>query len=821
MSGPGAVLRALLRPIAWPRPGREHVLALFGLAALVAFLFRGAIFGGGVLFRRDINMVWLPQVETFVHCVAAGSWPLWDPFSGFGRPLLADPRAEILYPPTWLNLLMSPGTYYTLFTAIHLVGSGLGLYGLARRFGVSRLGSLLAGAVWITSGPLLSLVSMWHHLAGAAWIPWLFLAGDLALDTGRWRHVLLWGACLAAQILAGSPDFTALALPCVALYVVVRRPSWRASASPPRRGPLAIAALAGAFGLALSAAQWLPTLEWALATARPVLRYEDRTTWSLHPLALLELLTPQTWASLPLQPSLATTLLGFKEPWLHSIFFGVPALALVLAGAISRQPRSLFLAAVAVGSLLVALGRYGWAYDAAVFLMPPLKMLRYPVKAMVLSAFAWSLLAGFGTDLWRRTQERPRRVWLLSVVAPLGLVLGLALAATAAAAHRAEAWGASFLSAPTALRGGLLAPVAAGFASTAAVTGVVLVLALAGLRRRPPGGWPAAALAALAVGQLVVAHRDLHVVGHRDLFRLRPPVLAYLEGEGFPRLYVYDYSILTEPQPRSNPQALEAYRVARVPLGWTFPEALVLGVHFYLNPPTAARWRLPGSFDHDILGFEPVPLARLVEFLRKVEDTPGHERLLRIGGVRYVLALVPGAWWRDLVPTATVEGILERPIQVLRVRDPLPRTYVVDGVRLADGEEAQAMLVDPEFDPTREVVLPAGAPRTAGPSPPGTSRILALRPDHVTLEADLVRPGLAVLLDAYDPGWRATVDGSPAEVLRANVAFRAVEVPPGRHRIEYVYRPRGVRAGGALSVAALFAGLLSAAMGARRPPEAP
>ncbi|HET6897160.1 MAG TPA: hypothetical protein VFK70_02390, partial [Vicinamibacteria bacterium] len=86
-------------------------LALIGLAVAVL----PGVFGGGALYLRDTNMVWLPQAESFVRSVAAGGGPLWDPYSGFGRPLLADPRAEILYPPTWLNLVLRPATYYALF----------------------------------------------------------------------------------------------------------------------------------------------------------------------------------------------------------------------------------------------------------------------------------------------------------------------------------------------------------------------------------------------------------------------------------------------------------------------------------------------------------------------------------------------------------------------------------------------------------------------------------------------------------------------------------------------------------------------------------
>jgi len=47
-------------------------------------------------------------------------------------------------------------------------------------------------------------------------------------------------------------------------------------------------------------------------------------------------------------------------------------------------------------------------------------------------------------------------------------------------------------------------------------------------------------------------------------------------------------------------------------------------------------------------------------------------------------------------------------------------------------------------------------------------------------------------VDAYDPGWRATLDGGAAPLLRANVAFRAVPVPAGRHEVELRYRPRSL-----------------------------
>ena len=41
----------------------------------------------------------------------------------------------------------------------------------------------------------------------------------------------------------------------------------------------------------------------------------------------------------------------------------------------------------------------------------------------------------------------------------------------------------------------------------------------------------------------------------------------------------------------------------------------------------------------------------------------------------------------------------------------------------------------------------------------------------------------------YYPGWIAEIDGKPAPVLRADVLFRGVEVPPGHHRVVFRYAP--------------------------------
>jgi uncharacterized membrane protein YfhO len=65
-----------------------------------------------------------------------------------------------------------------------------------------------------------------------------------------------------------------------------------------------------------------------------------------------------------------------------------------------------------------------------------------------------------------------------------------------------------------------------------------------------------------------------------------------------------------------------------------------------------------------------------------------------------------------------------------------------------------------------------------------------------------------VFARAWYPGWRARIDGQPAELLRANFAFQALAVAPGAHHIELEYAPASWRAGLAISALAVLLAVL-------------
>ncbi len=89
----------------------------------------------------------------------------------------------------------------------------------------------------------------------------------------------------------------------------------------------------------------------------------------------------------------------------------------------------------------------------------------------------------------------------------------------------------------------------------------------------------------------------------------------------------------------------------------------------------------------------------------------------------------------------------------------------------------------------------------------GTARIVEDLPEKVSVQTDAAMPSYLVLSDTFDPGWSATIDGVPAPIRPAYIAFRAVYVPKGSHTVVFTYRPAGFATGLTLTGCGVVLGL--------------
>lgn len=138
----------------------------------------------------------------------------------------------------------------------------------------------------------------------------------------------------------------------------------------------------------------------------------------------------------------------------------------------------------------------------------------------------------------------------------------------------------------------------------------------------------------------------------------------------------------------------------------------------------------------------------------------------------------------------------------------LPRAYVThDAVQVPDDKVLDYVEHLGSAALPRRIVTPEPATTDSVKcSSQGSARIVENASQRVQIEADTPCPGWLVLADAYDPGWRARLNGASEEIHRVNFVQRAVRIPAGRSSIEFDYQPRFLAAAAAVSALAwLFA----------------
>jgi hypothetical protein len=174
--------------------------------------------------------------------------------------------------------------------------------------------------------------------------------------------------------------------------------------------------------------------------------------------------------------------------------------------------------------------------------------------------------------------------------------------------------------------------------------------------------------------------------------------------------------------------------------------------------------------------------------------------VLEATGVSVVMTIHPR---QDLSPLQRVG-----PIYVLRVPRPSPRAAFVPSSRVRWlPAEALHQALRTEGAALRDILLLPGQPGEPAAEVAGDARVELRRPDpdHLVVRVDAPGPGYLELLESFDRGWTARVDGAPADLLPAMDAWMAVPLAPGAHEVELAFRTPGALAGLAASLGAFTA----------------
>jgi Bacterial membrane protein YfhO len=811
-------------------PDRKDWYALAILAAAVVLMFWKVLFTSQMLFYRDILNQSYPLARLIHEICRKGSLPYWNPYLNFGQPILENPNSLFFYPTTLLIVLLPVDLAYTLHFVLHFVLAAIGTYWLARRWRISHLAALFAAILFVFSGPALSLGSFYNEVACAAWIPWALLSTDYAVASCSIRSWILLAMVFLMQFLAGEP-FTLLATfgLCFA-YALFLAGFFQTPLAKSTLRVLAAFIMTGGAVVVLASIQLFP----AMALLRRSLRgaigfpFSQNTYWSLHPLQLIGTIVAGFPDPMFASSSLWTPVLNFdNKPYFPSLFLGfVPVFFAFIGCVMARDRRRRFVGWSALALLLLAFGRFTPLYRLALFALPILKLVRFPIKLMIPVILLTALLAGWGIDVVRKADASRFKkangvlASLLVMTAGVWLLWGaswlLPRTLELAAAWMLRRTIAGMGIAPTGAFGPKAVQSAAHYFlnmlhwQAPGVAGMTLGAALwfVGLKkgdRRARMALPAALL--LGAAQLVLVNYSANPTVSRSLYDYRPPVLDHFKPSRMPYRYADVFGgpplAAVATQALEQPldfQSIPGARYLSVPASAALQERLLLEHGGMLE-------NAEGISNVDPDWSFPVPLYRFWVFaLHKTHDPDRTVCLMGRGNVRY--QIIGGLRnYQTLSLVAAVSDGTPFSSYLYRNRCFLPRAYVAgSAVYSPDPGEMLARLSDPDFNARGTVLLASKTGSniySLAPTPAGQVESFVRHPNSVTLQVKLSRPGYVVLLDRFDPNWHATVDGHEVRIQRANYLFRAVPAGVGEHTIHFYYRQRWLAAGVAVSLCAL------------------
>jgi hypothetical protein len=315
----------------------------------------------------------------------AGRIPFWSPYPWSGYPFLADPQVGALYPLNWPFFLIGVSPH-VLFAEhwLHSFLACLGAYFLAWRLIRQRQAAVLAGLCYGLSGFFVGHSSHTTMLQGAAWMPWLLLLLDLALESSALRYTMLGGLAAGMLILAGHFQtilYSFLALGLFGLARIVREPRrWLQI--------IAIALAIPVIGTLLSTISTGPGLELTVNSVRSGLAAITRTEGLIPLGALSTLVAPDYYGVF------SGNYRGPVDITQYYFYAGILLIPLAIFGVRDRRMRLAGLLLV-VPTIWYAMGQSAGLY-LLIARLPGFSSVRAPVNIWFVPSLGLALLAAAG-----------------------------------------------------------------------------------------------------------------------------------------------------------------------------------------------------------------------------------------------------------------------------------------------------------------------------------------------------------------------------------------------------------------------------------------
>jgi len=231
-------------------------------------------------------------------------------------------------------------------------------------------------------------------------------------------------------------------------------------------------------------------------------------------------------------------------------------------------------------------------------------------------------------------------------------------------------------------------------------------------------------------------------------------------------------------------------------------------------------WRADRSyFHHTVGGYHAAKLNRYEDLIQRILNPAvqfGYMPELRVDSVRASYPADQRAMAERLAAAYRALDMLnaryiitgDKDAPVVVNTNALGNAWLVGSVKYVENADAE-MDALASLDPAKEAVADARFAQILGsnqasPAPGDTIRLTSYSPNRLSYESDTKTAATGVFSEVWFPwGWKATIDGKPAELARVNYILRAMHIPAGKHEIVMSFDPDSIHVTGGIAYASV------------------
>lgn len=707
--------------------------------------------------------------------------PAWDPYSYAGTFHLARSETAVFYPLNFLFLMLPQNISWIILVFIQPIIASLGMYlylvSIVKDQKASILGGLTFGFSSLVIVRSIEGLSVGHSLI---WLPYVLWGTELYFQSLKIKYLTLQTSALVLSLLAGWFQYTfyIFALGSVySLYKITSLHKFKNKETYLSMLPFLLAPLLSLFHL-------IPSIEAYFISPRGAQALSTAAS-HLMPLShLFTLLTPDLFGN----PG-TYNYFGKSEYKEAVMYTGVIPLILGLYSFSALKKHSLVVFFLFLTALSLLIGIDNPISRFVLSLPIPILSSFLPNRIFLITTFGMSVLTAFGTREFLKNRWEKSTInvimpilCILSALVILDIYLLLQISEVKylpidTIATYIPRVGISLRTIiyslgdtplnstyMTQMRNGVLPHV------------LVLFFMLLVLLRKKTGKmvFIICCLAIIAFGQFYFARKYIYFSENEFIFPSHP-VFTYLEDNAGINRFVS----LGDGHIKPNFQA-------------TYSLYSPDGVGSMYIQRYGELVNYAQSTSHSI---SPIPRIEIsiAPHPRVIfdEKDPYYDRLFQILGIKYIIKLNEESITYNSAQSDRLDEYTKVFDQgkwnIYEYKDAYPRYFLESEYKVVNDNNNLLAKIFSNENNIRKVYLEEKPKLKLDNDQTATVELLSYTPNKVVFTTNSKTPQLLYLSDAYHPKFKAKIDETSTDILRANYAFRAVLVPSGKHTVTMYY----------------------------------